>query len=220
MERPLRALALVAALAAGCGGADAEPPRPAAERSTTAAVPPAPRMELREECRAASSRELRLCERERVRIDPCGPGELPDYDPCGESVEWNRPTIELREGDAWRLVARHPPRDAVDGMVVGHWDDAWLSPDGQTILGQWSSECEVRFAFLLPATGGRLRVVTGERDWRRSPESIARGWTPDGWARVVLPKGFCSMDPNRPPGLYHIHPKSLEARFIRPVSRG
>lgn len=222
MKRALGALVLACIVVSGCGRDEDKPAVRTAPPTTSAEAPaqPPPRTEVRENCKAGSSRELRLCERERVRIVPCDLGEHPDYDPCGELPDWLRQTIELRGAGGWRVVARHPAGDIFKNMVAGYWRDAWLSPDGRTVLGQWSSECEVRFAFFVETTGGPLRVVTGERDWRRGPESIARGWTEEGWARVILPQGLCSENPEGPPGLYHIHPDSLEARFIRPVSGG
>jgi hypothetical protein len=72
---------------------------------------------------------------------------------------------------------------------VGHWAWGALSPDGETILAQWSAECEVPIAFLVDANGGTPTPVTGEADWANSPESLALGWTTDRRAIVFLPQG-------------------------------
>jgi hypothetical protein len=102
-------------------------------------------------------------------------------------------------------VPRNAP-DAVDlphprGAKIGHWRWAALSPDGTTYLAQWSAECEVPFAFLVPAGGGEPEVVTGEADWTQAPESEALGWTTDGEPIARLPKGACGT-PAQDPGTY------------------
>ena len=89
-------------------------------------------------------------------------------------------------------------------MAVGHWEDAWLSPDGRTLLAQWYAECEVPSAFFVPADGGRPRSVTGG-GWRRAPESTALGWLADGRARVRLGKSACGTSAPEP-GVYAIDP--------------
>jgi hypothetical protein len=83
------------------------------------------------------------------------------------------------------------------GAKVGHWAKAFLSPDGKTFLAQWSAECEVPFAFLVPVRGGAPRVVTGEADWRRAPQSSADGWTEDGRAIVEISRGDCGTPSRR-----------------------
>jgi hypothetical protein len=77
------------------------------------------------------------------------------------------------------------------GAKIGHWAKAYLSPDGKTFLAQWSAECEVPFTFLVPARGGLPRVVTGEADWVKAPQSTADGWTEDGRAIVEVTRGDC-----------------------------
>jgi hypothetical protein len=97
--------------------------------------------------------------------------------------------------DGKKLAIGKPP-----GAIVGHWAKAYLSPDGKTFLAQWSSECEVPFAFLVPARGGVPRVVTGEADWAKAPQSTADGWTEDGRAIVEITHGDCGKPSSR--GLY------------------
>jgi hypothetical protein len=97
--------------------------------------------------------------------------------------------------DGKKLAIGEPP-----GAIVGHWSKAYLSPDGRTFLAQWSAECEVPFAFLVPARGGVPRVVTGEADWAKAPQSTADGWTGDGRAIVEVWRGDCGLRGGR--GLY------------------
>jgi hypothetical protein len=87
----------------------------------------------------------------------------------------------------------------------GYWRTVHVSPDGKTLLATWSGECENQTALFVAASGDPSRVVTGEDDWRKAPESIGLGWTGDGKARVRLPKGACGRTSNRP-GVYLIDP--------------
>jgi hypothetical protein len=65
----------------------------------------------------------------------------------------------------------------------GSWIWAAASPDGKTILAQWSGECEVPQAFLLDADGGSPRAIAP-----MDATSTALGWSTDGRAIVFLPK--------------------------------
>ena len=88
--------------------------------------------------------------------------------------------------DAKPLAIGKPP-----GAKVGHWAKAYLSPDGKTLLAEWSSECEVPYAFRVPVSGGTLRVITGEDDWAKARPSVADGWTDDGRAIVEVWRNDC-----------------------------
>ena len=82
---------------------------------------------------------------------------------------------------------------------VGHWASAVLSPDRKTILAQWSAECEVPIAYLIPTAGGEPREAV------RSYSSRAIGWTEDGRAIVKVLESACG--PNAPrPGFYLVDP--------------
>jgi hypothetical protein len=96
--------------------------------------------------------------------------------------------------------------------LLGHWIDAYLSPDGETILATWSGECEVPNAFFISVDSGVARAVTGQRHWADEPESFGRGWTRGGLARVYFPHGACGTGA-RKPGLYLID--SRTSRFVR-----
>jgi hypothetical protein len=111
----------------------------------------------------------------------------------------------LESGSSERELAVSPPgptASATGAGMVGHWAWAALSPDGTTILAQWSAECEVPTAFLIPADGGSPTPITGEEDWAKSPESVALGWTIDGRAIAFLPKGPPCGNGSRVPGIY------------------
>lgn len=71
----------------------------------------------------------------------------------------------------------------------GHWSGGFVSRDVKTLLLQWTAECEVPFAFFVPASGGKPRLVTGERRVEHAPATIAHGWTVDGDAIVEVMPG-------------------------------
>jgi hypothetical protein len=134
----------------------------------------------------AQTKPAKLRDCQTVGRDPRGEIVL-----CQENAPDNHGVFLVDDGQSLRLLAAEPPGDtatASDAGRVGHWAWAALSPDGSTLLAQWSAECEVPIAFFIPAGGGEPRVVTGEDDWATSPTSIALGWTTDGRAIVLFPE--------------------------------
>ena len=185
-------LALVAAaLLAGCGGAEDERAATNAPASPRARPP---------SCIAAKAPGFRLC------------GQ-----PTGE-LRKTPSTIQRRDGDGWRTIVAGPPGTVHHGIPIGHWRQAWLSPDGATLLAQWSAECEVPIAFFVDAERGSMRPVTGERKWADAPESIALGWSPDGRARVRLTHGYCG-GAKHPPGVYLADPTSGRLTLVKAEAR-
>jgi hypothetical protein len=139
MGRSSVASVLAVAALAGCGGEE--------ERAQTTARPSVanpPR------CTATHARGFRVCAR------AAGAPRTPA-------------TIQRRNGMRWSVLVGGPPGSAHDGLQVGHWADAWLSPDGSTLLAQWSAECEIPIAFFVDAEGGSMRPVTGEQRWAQAP---------------------------------------------------
>jgi hypothetical protein len=86
------------------------------------------------------------------------------------------------------------------------------------VIAQWSAECEVPIAFLVPATGGSPRAITGERDWAKSPDSVALGWTTDGRAIAFLPTGPACGSGVQTPGVY-LYSSPGEGKLLLPVKR-
>ena len=114
-----------------------------------------------------------------------------------------------RAGDV-RPLRVTPPFRPAGGRQVGGWRWAAASPDGRTILAQWSAECEIPLAFLVPARGGRpVPVLPGSGGDR--PNSIALGWTTGGRAIVFVP-----VDPGcgsgEGSGLFLVAPGGLATR--------
>jgi hypothetical protein len=150
------------------------------------AIPPP----KRHTCTRASSTRLLLCS--------TGPNALPN-------------TIR-RRGSAL-VQGAAPGARVVKGRADGYWRDAWLSPDGRTVLAQWSGECESPTAFLRGSSGGRARPVGGGVTIADAPESTALGWTAAGRAIVSLPSGGCGKAFARP-GVYLVTPAGKPVRRI------
>ena len=122
-------------------------------------------------------------------------------------------TIEVETASTPRRVLARPPFPAPARGIgpIGHWESAQLSPDGRTVLAQWSAECEIPIAFLIPVAGGRPRPVAGSL--REHPESIGLGWSPDGLAVVFLPSLACGRGYDEP-GIYLVSPDGKPVRAI------
>jgi hypothetical protein len=83
------------------------------------------------------------------------------------------------------------------------------SPDGRTLLLQWSAECEAPVAYLADADGRRLRTVARDP----ATESVALGWARDGRAVVAFPHGTCGgAGPRR--GTYLVDVASRRASLV------
>jgi hypothetical protein len=89
------------------------------------------------------------------------------------------------------------PADARKGS--DRWVYALPGPDGFA-LAQWSGECEVPNAMLVPA-GGSPVSPTGEARLSSAPQSFALGWDDRGRALIDLPEGDCGTSYDRP-GIY------------------
>jgi hypothetical protein len=94
---------------------------------------------------------------------------------------------------------------------VGHWRSVERSPDGRTLLLQWSAECESPVAYFADADGSRLRPAGRDS----GVESTAVGWARDGRAVIAFPKGVCGSGRSRS-GTYFVHPTTGRASFVFP----
>lgn len=106
----------------------------------------------------------------------------------------------IADADAARRVVtiRPPPAASRRAPLIGHWEWAAVSPDGRTLLAQWSVECEVPFAFLVPlADGGEPVLATGGRPWYEQPPSEALGWSTDGRPLIRVWKVGCGREAGR-----------------------
>lgn len=92
------------------------------------------------------------------------------------------PTIERWTGSGWKVVTGPLPH----ADPTASWREVSLSPDSRTLLADWAYPCDSAAVVFVPAEGGKPRLVTGDRDWRKAPQAHALGWTRDGKARVAL----------------------------------
>jgi hypothetical protein len=97
-----------------------------------------------------------------------------------------------------RIVARAP-------KGIGHWVWAERQPKGDTILAQWSAECESPVAYLV--TNGKLHAFGGE--------SVALGWLRTGEAVVQFPNGPCAGGWSAAPGIYAAQTTSKLRSLVR-----
>jgi hypothetical protein len=136
----------------------------------------------------------------------CHPGPLP-YVICGGPYARKR-SASIVYLNGRKLVG---PVGKYGGApsFVGHWRSAVRSPDGRTLLLQWSAECEIPVAYFADADGSHLRTVA------RDPtvESDALGWARDGRAVIAFPKGLCGNG-RRPPGTYLVDPRTRRATLV------
>ncbi len=95
---------------------------------------------------------------------------------------------------------------------AGHWSGGFLSPDGRTLLAQWTAECEVPFAFFVPSRGGTPRFAMGERRVEDARPSIAHGWTRNGEAIIEVISGCGSAAATE---IWLVSPKTGEQRSLR-----
>ena len=92
----------------------------------------------------------------------------------------------------------------------GHWSGGFLA--GDTLLAQWTAECEVPYAFFVPARGGTPRLVTGERSMENAPASIAHGWTISGEAIIEVIPNCSEATPHAQSELWLISPDGEQRR--------
>jgi hypothetical protein len=128
---------------------------------------------------------------------------------CGQPVSnGNRSIIATLkpDGSLKELVPpAHGPPEEGQALFDGKWVNASLSPDGSTILAQWSSECEVDEVFMAPVSGGKpIALDKVLRAEGHIVEAFAIGWTKDGRAIVAVPGGFGCSDILKGPGIYLI----------------
>jgi hypothetical protein len=101
--------------------------------------------------------------------------------------------------------------------AVGHWDSVVPSPDGSTLLAQWSGECEIPEAFFvsLYGSGARPLIPHGRHG---GPNTTALGWSPDGRAFAFVPKSpGCGGEFDRS-GVYRFDPEGEPPELVFPTA--
>lgn len=136
---------------------------------------------------------------------PAGSHGSSSYQLCWRPVGNEHGAFLRVEGEKKTALPLAPPGPTPSAKYAGrdgHWYWAALSPDGTRFLAQWSGDCEAPTSFFVSLAGGKPAPVSGERDWAKSPETSAYGWTPDGRAIVFIPtRPACGSGIFRP-GIY------------------
>jgi hypothetical protein len=109
-----------------------------------------------------------------------------------------------------------PPSSRSRSAKAGTGRRPSFHPMRQTVLAQWSGECEQQRTFFIPAGGGKPRVATGEHDWTKSPESEAIGWR--GSHALVRLRG-AGETPATKPGVYLVDPRTFHRTLPTPIKR-
>lgn len=120
---------------------------------------------------------------------------------CGRDVGFPDQVVRSDPGGRLTVLSQEPP----DSGSGGHWRWAVPSPDGKWVLAQWSGECEVPVAYLIPTSGGAPRAASVTNTVEGPVESIAVGWTADGRAIVTFPDPACGSGLDEP-GTYLLDP--------------
>ena len=156
--------------------------------------------------------------------DPWGPRDCEEvgslggktYRLCSKRRQNEHGTFEVLDGKSRSVIPNAlPPAPPPGTPLIGHWHWAALSPDGHTLLAQWSAECEIPQAYFLRVSGGRARGIGPVDRLGSRPSSVALGWTTDGRAIVEFPELACGgSDPG--PGVYLV---SLDGKrtYWRPL---
>ena len=107
-----------------------------------------------------------------------------------------------------------PPKPVKGARPIGFWipDDVSRSPDGRTLLAQWSGECESQTAYFVSIADGKVRGIFGASD------STGHGWTKDGRARVRLDYSIFAKNRVRVrAGMYDVDPLTLKRTLEKRV---
>jgi hypothetical protein len=127
------------------------------------------------------------------------------------SAPGQRSALYWYSGSRWVVVRGPLPGEP------GWWRRVFAAPDGQTLLAQWSGECELQSTYLVsPADGGVRPVFAGHA-------SEALGWTTAGLARVRLVEAVWRGNALLlRPGIYLVDPQTMTVRLerSRPAGRG
>jgi len=128
---------------------------------------------------------------------------------CGGARSRSKAPQAIVELAGGKTIVRAPVKAPAPNIPpAGHWAGVRLSPDGRTLLGQWSAECETPQVFLVTRRTGSVRRPGGAAD-----NSIALGWTSDGRALLHFPTGVCGGTYHGGSGVYAVDGRRLRLLF-------
>jgi len=168
---------------------------------------------------APAQSNLKLAKHSRGEVCKVG---VPGYRICGPrwvDAPGGQPSIEHLTGDGWVVLAGPLGSRSPDGVWPGQWLAATPSPDGKTLLAEWSGDCGAPTAFFVPTSGEPPVSVVGDRDLSKATEVQTLGWTKDGKARVLVFGSACPLR-ERTGRIYLVDPdtggRTFERRFVQP----
>ena len=136
------------------------------------------------------------------------------YTVCGYPLQKRVPSTIWRSFGRSAVQLAGPAAKAKRGhRPAGFWVSRRLfpSPDGGTLLAQWSGPCGAQ-SYLVSADTGNLRPVAP-----RAAASRALGWTRTGSARIEVTRPVCGAS-RLAPGVYAIDPATLVPTLLRRVT--
>jgi transposase InsO family protein len=144
------------------------------------------------------------------------------------STIWARANgrLERIAGPAEIAMDGIPPKPVKYAHPVGFWvpNRVFRSPDGRTLLAQWSGACETQTAYLVSVATGKVRgvFVSDARGIFVTYESTTHGWTADGHARVRLsyPIFETYSRVKVQAGMYDVDPVTLKRTLERRLPHG
>jgi hypothetical protein len=121
-----------------------------------------------------------------------------------------RSRIEHKGSAQWTVVLGN---DEAPKPGHGWWRRVVASPDGRTLLGQWSGECEIQSTHVVSPTDKTIRPIL------EGQPSTAVGWGRDGRARVYLVGDFWAAKTKRlvKAGFYSVDPATLAFELERRI---
>jgi hypothetical protein len=144
----------------------------------------------------------------------CEATSAPGYTVCGYPLQKRVPSTIWRSFGRSAVELAGPIETAKQGhRPAGFWVSRRLfpSPDGGTLLAQWSGPCGAQ-SYLVSIDTGNVRPVAP-----RASESRALGWTVSGSARILVPRPVCGVS-RLAPGIYAIDPATLRPTLLRRVT--
>lgn len=150
----------------------------------------------------------------RAQHQVCRPTRAPGYTVCGYPLQ-KRMTSSIWTSFGRSAVKLAGPAETVkqDPHPAGFWvpERLFPSPDGKSLLAQWSGQCEVQSTYLVSASTGKARPILDRAD-----ESSALGWTREGSARIKVPRPTCGGAHLRA-GIYAVDPTTLKPTLLRRI---
>lgn len=136
-----------------------------------------------------------------------------EYQLCGYPYLRSQHSSIVRANESGRRTLVGPAqRRPQPPTPAGSWQSITPSPDGRSLLAQWSGECETPTAYRIDIPSGRLTIL-GHGQKGEMVESHALGWNGNE-AIASLPHSVC-ISSTETPGIYAFN--GAKQRLIYPL---